>query len=191
MLANPPFGVEWKKVKEEVEYEHEHAGRRRPLRRRPAAHQRRLAALPPAHDLEDEAGGRERRGRLPHRHRLQRLAAVHRRGRLRRVARSAAGSWRTTGWRPSSPCPDQLFYNTGISTYFWILTNRKDADHKGKVVLLDARDYWVKMRKSLGDKRKELGDGTNGRPDHIGDITRLYADALRSRRTPSTRCTAR
>jgi type I restriction enzyme M protein len=74
--------------------------------------------------------------------------------------------------------PDQLFYNTGISTYFWILTNRKAPDHKGKVVLLDARDSWVKMRKSLGDKRKELGDGMNGRPDHIADITRLYAEAV-------------
>ena len=50
--------------------------------------------------------------------------------------------------------PDQLFYNTGISTYFWIVTNRKTSARKGKVVLLDARDYWAKMRKSLGDKRK-------------------------------------
>lgn len=80
--------------------------------------------------------------------------------------------------------PDQLFYNTGISTYFWILTNRKNADHKGKVVLLDARDQWQKMRKSLGDKRKELGDGTNGRPDHIGDITRLYAEAAQVAKDP-------
>ncbi|GAB3971056.1 hypothetical protein GCM10029978_045530 [Actinoallomurus acanthiterrae] len=68
--------------------------------------------------------------------------------------------------------PDQLFYNTGISTYFWILTNRKDADHQGKVVLLDARDYWQKMRKSLGNKRKII------MPDHITEITRLYAEAL-------------
>jgi type I restriction enzyme M protein len=80
--------------------------------------------------------------------------------------------------------PDQLFYNTGISTYFWILTNRKDADHKGKVVLLDARDYWVKMRKSLGDKRKELGDGTNGRPNHIAEITRLYEEAVQVAKDP-------
>ena len=68
--------------------------------------------------------------------------------------RSAAGSSRTTGWKPSSALPDQLFYNTGISTYFWIVTNRKTSARKGKVVLLDARDYWAKMRKSLGDKRK-------------------------------------
>ena len=55
MLANPPFGVEWKKVKEEVEAEAE-LGRCRPLRRRPAAHQRRLVPVPAAHDLEDGAG---------------------------------------------------------------------------------------------------------------------------------------
>src|SRR6478752_8019124 len=52
--------------------------------------------------------------------------------------------------------PDQLFYNTGISTYFWILTNRKDPALRGKVILLDARESGSKMRKSLGDKRKEL-----------------------------------
>ena len=67
--------------------------------------------------------------------------------------------------------PDQLFYNTGISTYFWILTNRKDPAHRGKVMLIDARDQWVKMRKSLGDKRKMISEA------QIDDIMRLYADA--------------
>jgi type I restriction enzyme M protein len=66
--------------------------------------------------------------------------------------------------------PDQLFYNTGISTYFWIVTNRKRPERRGKVQLVDARDYWVRMRKSLGDKRKELSDG------QIDEITRLYSD---------------
>ena len=68
--------------------------------------------------------------------------------------------------------PDQLFYNTGISTYFWILSNRKRPEHKGKVVLLDARDQFTKMRKSLGDKRKEISD------QQIALVTRWYADAL-------------
>ncbi|MBC7077583.1 MAG: SAM-dependent DNA methyltransferase, partial [Synergistales bacterium] len=54
----------------------------------------------------------------------------------------------------------------------WILSNRKRPEHKGKVVLLDARDQWVKMRKSLGDKRKEIDD------KQITQITRWYADAL-------------
>ncbi len=73
--------------------------------------------------------------------------------------------------------PDQLFYNTGIFTYVWVLTNRKTPRRKGKVQLIDARAMFVKMRKSLGNKRNEIGDGTttNGsRPDQIGDICRLY-----------------
>src|ERR1035437_7056679 len=52
--------------------------------------------------------------------------------------------------------PDQLFYNTGISTYFWVVTNRKAPERQGKVQLVDAREYSVKMRKSLGEKRKEI-----------------------------------
>ena len=68
--------------------------------------------------------------------------------------------------------PDQLFYNTGISTYFWILSNRKVAALRGKVILLDARDQWEKMRKSLGDKRKQISD------DQIAHITKLYGDAV-------------
>jgi type I restriction enzyme M protein len=68
--------------------------------------------------------------------------------------------------------PDQLFYNTGISTYFWILSNRKAPELRGKVILLDARDQWVKMRKSLGDKRKLISD------DQIRHITELYVNAL-------------
>lgn len=68
--------------------------------------------------------------------------------------------------------PDQMFYNTGISTYVWILTNNKDDAHRGRVILVDARDYGTKMRKSLGDKRKELTD------DAITEIARLYGDAF-------------
>src|SRR5207249_12319705 len=52
--------------------------------------------------------------------------------------------------------PDELFYNTGINTYIWILSNRKAADRTGKVVLLDARDKFTKMRHGLGEKRKEI-----------------------------------
>ena len=66
--------------------------------------------------------------------------------------------------------PDQLFYNTGISTYFWVVTNRKAPERRGKVQLIDARELWQKMRKSLGEKRKEL------LPEHIAEITRLYGD---------------
>jgi type I restriction enzyme M protein len=61
-----------------------------------------------------------------------------------------------------------MFYNTGISTYIWLLTNRKPASRVGKVQLIDASGMWQKMRKSLGSKRKELSDA------HIDEITRLF-----------------
>lgn len=66
--------------------------------------------------------------------------------------------------------PDQLFYNTGISTYIWFLTNRKPAERKGKVQLIDARNFYKKMRKSLGSKRHEIGD------DDRATIKKLYVD---------------
>ena len=64
--------------------------------------------------------------------------------------------------------PEQLFYNTGIPTYIWVLTNRKPKARKGKVQLIDATAIWTPMRKSLGDKRREIA------PEQIGDITRLF-----------------
>jgi len=64
--------------------------------------------------------------------------------------------------------PTDMFYNTGISTYVWILSNRKPVTRKGKVQLIDASSYWQKMRKSLGSKRKELS------PEHIEEITRVF-----------------
>jgi type I restriction enzyme M protein len=72
--------------------------------------------------------------------------------------------------------PDQLFYNTGISTYIWVVTNRKEKHRRGKIQLINATGFFVKMRKSLGNKRNEIGDGSNGKPDHIADITRLYGE---------------
>ena len=72
--------------------------------------------------------------------------------------------------------PDQLFYNTGISTYIWVLTNRKTPQRAGKVQLIDARRFFVKMPKSLGNKRNKLGDPSDrpSEPDQIGDITRIF-----------------
>ncbi|MEV7187823.1 class I SAM-dependent DNA methyltransferase [Kitasatospora sp. NPDC093102] len=171
LLANPPFGVEWKKVKEDVEHEYETLG----------DSGRFGAGLPRIND-----------GSLLFlQHMLSKMKPVDvNGGGGSRVAIVFNGSPLFSGAAESGESnirrwilendwleaivalPDQLFYNTGISTYFWILTNRKSADHKGKVVLLDARDYWVKMRKSLGDKRKELNE------QQIREITRLYGEAL-------------
>ena len=63
-----------------------------------------------------------------------------------------------------------MFYNTGISTHIWILTNRKLKHRRGKVQLIDASAMWQKMRKSLGSKRKELSE------DHIAQITKLFGE---------------
>ncbi|MFJ4283152.1 N-6 DNA methylase [Streptomyces massasporeus] len=171
MLANPPFGVEWKKVKDEVEQEHRTLGEAG----------RFGAGLPRINDgsllflqhmidkmkpVDVNGGGGSR------------LAIVFNGSPL---FTGAAGSGESeirrwileNDWLEGIVAlPDQLFYNTGISTYFWILTNRKSPDHKGKVVLLDARDQWQKMRKSLGDKRKQLGS------DHIATVVKLYGEAL-------------
>ncbi len=64
--------------------------------------------------------------------------------------------------------PEQLFYNTGISTYIWVLTNRKETQRRGKVQLINASNFWVQMRKSMGDKRREISK------EHIGRITEIF-----------------
>jgi type I restriction enzyme M protein len=66
--------------------------------------------------------------------------------------------------------PDQLFYNTGISTYIWILTNRKRSERRGKVQLIDATGMFTKRRKSLGNKRNDISDA------QIAEIARLHGD---------------
>ncbi|WP_207630378.1 MULTISPECIES: class I SAM-dependent DNA methyltransferase [unclassified Actinopolyspora] len=166
LLANPPFGVEWKKVREDVEREAAlgHAGRFG-------------AGLPRIND-----------GSLLFlQHMIAHMKPVHEGG--SRVAIVFNGSPLFTGGAESGESnirrwilendwlegivalPDQLFYNTGISTYFWILSNNKAERDRGKVTLLDAREYWAKMRKSLGDKRKYITE------EQIAQLTRLYNEA--------------
>lgn len=167
MLANPPFGVEWKKVREEVEAEAElgYAGR--------------FGAGTPR--INDGSF-------LFLQHMISKMEPVE--GKGARLAIVFNGSPLFTGGAESGESnirrwilendwlegiialPDQLFYNTGISTYFWILSNRKHRKLRGKVILLDARDQWEKMRKSLGDKRKQISDA------QIEHITKLYVDAV-------------
>jgi len=65
--------------------------------------------------------------------------------------------------------PKDMFYNTGISTYIWILSNRKSAARMGKVQLIDASSFWQKMHKNLGRKRKDLSS------EHIEEITQIFA----------------
>lgn len=173
MLANPPFGVEWKKVKDEVEAEAEigYAGRFG-------------AGLPRINDGSF----------LFLQHMISKMNPIE--GDGARLAIVFNGSPLFTGAAGSGESeirrwilendwlegivalPDQLFYNTGISTYFWILSNRKAEALRGKVVLLDARDQWEKMRKSLGDKRKLISDS------QIKHVTELYVNVLAAAADP-------
>jgi type I restriction enzyme M protein len=66
--------------------------------------------------------------------------------------------------------PDQMFFNTGISTYIWIVTNKKSPHRKGKVQLIDGSTFYKSMKKSLGSKRKFITD------EQIGDLTKIYTD---------------
>lgn len=72
--------------------------------------------------------------------------------------------------------PEQLFYNTGIATYVWVLSNRKPEERRGKVMLIDASDLWAPMRKSLGDKRRQL------KQEHIDEIVNLYQKEIENGR---------
>jgi type I restriction enzyme M protein len=172
MLSNPPFGVEWKKVEKEIRKEAErgHAGRFG-------------AGLPRIND-----------GSLLFlQHMLSKMQPIDKGG--SRIAIVFNGSPLFTGDAGSGESeirrwileqdwleaivalPDQLFYNTGISTYVWLLTNRKSPERRGRVKLIDGTELFRKMRKSLGDKRNELSD------EHIAEIVRLHGDRAESERS--------
>lgn len=72
--------------------------------------------------------------------------------------------------------PDQLFYNTGIYTYIWIVTNAKVTARKGKIQLINGIHYYKKMSRSLGNKRNVIGDGVEVMPDQIAEITQIYGE---------------
>ena len=164
MLSNPPFGVEWKKVEKEVRREHEQQG----------------------------FNGRFGPG-LPRVSDGSMLFLLHLVAKMRpakdggsRFAIVLNGSPLFTGGAGSGESeirryilendlleaivglPTDMFYNTGIATYIWVVSNRKPASRKGTVQLIDASAMWQKMRKSLGSKRRELSEA------HIADLTRLF-----------------
>jgi len=164
MLSNPPFGVEWKKVEKEIRKEHQSQG----------------------------FNGRFGPG-LPRISDGSMLFLLHLISKMRPVADGGSrfgivlnGSPLFTGGAGSGESeirryvlendlleaivglPTDMFYNTGISTYVWIVSNKKPEHRKGLVQLIDASAMWQKMRKSLGSKRKELSD------EHIAEITRLF-----------------
>ncbi len=172
MLANPPFGVEWKQQQRYIEDEATKLG-----------YQGRFGAGTPR--INDGA-------LLFLQHMIDKMRAPQEGG--SRIGIVFNGSPLFTGdagggeseirrwiiendWLEAIVAlPEQLFYNTGISTYVWVLTNRKESHRKGKVQLIDGRNHWVPMEKSLGNKRRRIGDpGDKPKdPDHIADITGLH-----------------
>ena len=166
MLSNPPFGVEWKKIQPTVQREFDERG-----------YDGRFGpGLPRVSD-----------GSL--------LFLLHLLSKMRPVADGGSrfgivlnGSPLFTGGAGSGESeirrhllehdlleaivglPPDMFFNTGIATYVWVVSNRKPAARKGHVQLIDASGLWRKMRRSLGSKRKEMA------PEHIADVARLFGE---------------
>ena len=165
MLSNPPFGVEWKKIEDEIVKEHEKMG----------FSGRFGAGLPRISDgaflflqhmvskMRPENGG-------------ARLGIIFN-GSPLFSGGAGSGESEIRKWiiendmlEAMVALPDQLFYNTGISTYIWIVTNRKPKDRKNKIQFVNAASFFKEMARSLGNKRKEIGE------EDIAKITRLYGD---------------
>lgn len=184
LIANPPFGVDWKKQQKEVSCEHDRQG----------FTGRFGAGLPRVSDgsllfLQHMISKFE-----PYQPKTlkfgSRLAIVFN-GSPLFTGGAGSGESEIRKWviehdwlEAIIALPEQMFYNTGIGTYIWIVTNRKAKHRQGKIQLIDARTFYVPMRRSLGDKRRRLGerhlddpDVTEYRhmePDHVGEIVRLY-----------------
>ena len=166
MLSNPPFGVEWKKVQKEIVKEHETLG----------FAGRFGAGLPRVSDgsllfllhliskMRPEQDGGSRFGIVLNGSPLFTGGAGSGESEIRRYALEHDLVEAIVG------LPTDMFYNTGISTYVWVLSNRKPAPRKGLVQLIDASSFWQKMRKSLGSKRKEMSEA------QIATITRLFGN---------------
>lgn len=166
MLSNPPFGVEWKKIEAEVRKEAEtlgYNGRFGPGLPR-VSDGSLLFLLHLVSKMRPAVDGGSRLGIVLNGSPLFTGGAGSGESEIRRYLLENDLVEAIIG------LPTDMFYNTGISTYVWIVSNRKPAARKGKVQLIDASAFWQKMRKSLGSKRKELSDA------HIADITRLFGD---------------
>jgi type I restriction enzyme M protein len=168
MLSNPPFGVEWKKVEKAVRAEHEQKG----------FDGRFGPGLPRVSDG----------SMLFLLHLVAKMAPVINGAGGSRFGIVLNGSPLFTGGAGSGESeirryllendlveaiiglPTDMFYNTGIATYVWVVSNKKPARRRGQVQLIDASGFWQKMRKSLGSKRREMSDA------HIAEITKLFGD---------------
>jgi type I restriction enzyme M protein len=160
-LTNPPFGVDWKKQQREIEREHEKvgfagrfgAGLPRVNDGALLFLQHMISKFEPVRPAEQKHGSR--------------LAIVFS-GSPLFTGGAGSGESNIRKWIIENDwleaiiaMPEQMFYNTGIGTYIWIVTNRKEKRRKGKVQLIDARDIWTpggseESNRSLGDKRRHM-----------------------------------
>lgn len=165
MLSNPPFGVSWKKVQKQIKKEHLDLG----------FAGRFGAGLPRVSD-----------GSLLFlQHMMSKMKQTEQGSRLAIVfngsplftGSAGSGESEIRRWVIENDMleaiialPDQLFYNTGISTYIWVVDNKKRPERRGKVQLINAAGMFKKMSKSLGNKRNEIS------AEQIAKITRIYGD---------------
>jgi type I restriction enzyme M protein len=166
MLSNPPFGVEWKKVEKEIRKEFDtqgYNGRFGPGLPR-VSDGSLLFLLHLISKMRPAVDGGSRLGIVLNGSPLFTGGAGSGESEIRRYVLENDLVEAIIG------LPTDMFYNTGISTYVWILSNRKPAPRKGLIQLIDASALWQKMRKSLGSKRKEMSD------EHINEVTRLFGD---------------
>lgn len=171
MLANPPFGVEWKDQKTVVEKEHNTLGfSGRFGAGLPAINdgsllflQHMMSKMHPYKEGDEDAVG-------------SKIAIVFN-GSPLFSGDAGSGPSNIRRWIIENDrldaivaLPDQLFYNTGIFTYVWLVTNRKPPERRGKVQLIDGTRFFQRMKKSLNNKRNEITE------DQIRDLTRLYGN---------------
>ncbi len=166
MLSNPPFGVEWKKIESRIRKEAEqdgYNGRFGPGLPR-VSDGSLLFLLHLLSKMRPAVDGGSRFGIVLNGSPLFTGGAGSGESEIRRYVLENDLVEAIIG------LPTDMFYNTGISTYVWIVSNRKQEQRKGKLQLIDASGMWQKMRKSLGSKRKELSAA------HIDEITRLFGE---------------
>ena len=165
MIANPPYGKDWKRDEDAVRSEHDRgaAGRFAPGLPRISDGQLLFLLHMLAHTKERAQGGSR--------------VAIIMNGSPLFTGDAGSGESEIRRWVLENDLlealialPEQLFYNTGIATYVWVLTNRKRPERAGRVQLIDATSFWVLLRKSLGAKRREIPF------DRKEDILRLLAD---------------
>lgn len=166
MLSNPPFGVDWKKVQEVVKAEHDKGAKGRFAPGLPRISDGSLLFLMHlVSKMRSPADGGSRIGIVLN-------------GSPLFTGDAGSGESEIRRWLLENDLveaiialPNDLFYNTGIATYIWLLDNDKRADRKGKVQLIDATRMYRKMPKSLGNKRVLISD------EQVEEIVQAYAQA--------------